>query len=40
MVEMRAIDRLKIEGFKSIQQMDLELGRLNVLIGSEWRWEK
>ena len=30
---MRAIDRLKIEGFKSIQQMDLELGRLNVLIG-------
>ena len=33
MVEKHAIDRLKIEGFKSIRHMDLELGRLNVLIG-------
>ena len=33
MVEKRAIDRLKIEGFKSIRELDLELGRLNVLIG-------
>ena len=30
---MRAIDRLKIEGFKSLRDVDLELGRLNVLIG-------
>ena len=33
MVEKRAIDRLKIEGFKSLQNVDLELGKLNVLIG-------
>ena len=33
MVEKRAIDRLTIKGFKSLQDVDLELGRLNVLIG-------
>ena len=33
MVEKRPINRLKIEGFKSIRRLDLELGRLNVLIG-------
>ena len=33
MVEKHPIDKLKIQGFKSIRHMDLELGRLNVLIG-------
>lgn len=33
MVEKHAIDRLKIEGFKSLQNVELELGKLNVLIG-------
>ena len=33
MVEKHAIDRLKIQGFKSLQDVDLELGKLNVLIG-------
>ena len=33
MVEKHKIDKLKIQGFKSIRHMDLELGRLNVLIG-------
>lgn len=33
MVEKRPISRLKIQGFKSLQDVDLELGRLNVLIG-------
>jgi len=31
--EKRAIDRLTIKGFKSLQDVDLELGQLNVLIG-------
>lgn len=29
-----ALDRIELSGFKSIRQMDLELGRLNVLIGA------
>ena len=33
MVEKHAIDRLKIQGFKSLQDVELELGKLNVLIG-------
>lgn len=33
MVEKRPIDKLKIKGFKSLQDVELELGRLNVLIG-------
>ena len=33
MIEKRPIDKLKIEGFKSIKKLDLELGQLNVLIG-------
>ncbi len=33
MVEKRAIDKLKIQGFKSLQDVELELGKLNVLIG-------
>lgn len=33
MVEKRAIDKLTIKGFKSLQDVELELGRLNVLIG-------
>lgn len=33
MVEKRPIDRLTIKGFKSLQDVELELGRLNVLIG-------
>ena len=28
------LDRIELSGFKSIRQMDLELGRLNVLIGA------
>ena len=32
-VEKRAIDKLIIKGFKSLQDVELELGRLNVLIG-------
>ncbi|MCY4021803.1 MAG: AAA family ATPase [Chloroflexi bacterium] len=32
-VEKRPIDKLTIKGFKSLQDVDLELGRLNVLIG-------
>lgn len=31
---MGPIERIKASGFKSIKQMDLELGKLNVLIGS------
>ncbi len=33
MVEKRPIDKLTIKGFKSLQDVELELGRLNVLIG-------
>lgn len=33
MVEKRPIDRLRIKGFKSLQDVDLKLGKLNVLIG-------
>ena len=33
MVEKRAIDKLTIKGFKTLQDVELELGRLNVLIG-------
>ena len=33
MVEKRPIDKLKIQGFKSLQDVELELGKLNVLIG-------
>ena len=33
MVEKRPIDKLEIKGFKSLQDVELELGRLNVLIG-------
>ena len=33
MVEKRPIDKLRIQGFKSLQDVELELGRLNVLIG-------
>ena len=33
MVKKLSIDRLKIKGFKSLQDVDLELGKLNVLIG-------
>lgn len=33
MVEKRAIDKLTIKGFKSLQDVELELGKLNVLIG-------
>lgn len=33
MVEKRPIDKLSIKGFKSLQNVELELGRLNVLIG-------
>ena len=33
MVEKRPIDKLVIKGFKSLQDVELELGRLNVLIG-------
>ena len=32
-VEKRPIDKLKIQGFKTLQDVELELGRLNVLIG-------
>lgn len=32
-VEKRPIDRLTIKGFKSLQDVELELGKLNVLIG-------
>ena len=28
------LDRIELSGFKSIRQMDLELSRLNVLIGA------
>jgi len=28
------LDRIKVKGFKSIKEMDLELGSLNVLIGA------
>jgi len=31
---MRALDRIRIEGFKSIKQLDLQLRPLNVLIGA------
>lgn len=31
---MRPLDRIRIEGFKSIKQLDLKLGGLNVLIGA------
>lgn len=33
MVEKRPIDKLVIKGFKSLQDVELELGKLNVLIG-------
>ena len=33
MTEKPAIDRLTIKGFKSLQDVELELGQLNVLIG-------
>ena len=33
MAEKRPIDKLKIQGFKSLQNVELELGKLNVLIG-------
>lgn len=33
MAEKHPIDRLKIQGFMSLQDVDLELGKLNVLIG-------
>ena len=33
MVEKRPIDKLTIRGFKSLQDVELELGKLNVLIG-------
>ncbi len=33
MVEKRPIDKLRIQGFKSLQDVELELGKLNVLIG-------
>ncbi|MCE2472362.1 MAG: AAA family ATPase [Anaerolineae bacterium] len=33
MTEKRAIDKLTIKGFKSLQDVELELGQLNVLIG-------
>ncbi|MDE2636344.1 MAG: AAA family ATPase [Chloroflexota bacterium] len=33
MVEKRAIDKLTIKGFKSLQDVEIELGKLNVLIG-------
>lgn len=33
MVEKRAISKLTIKGFRSLQDVELELGRLNVLIG-------
>ena len=33
MDEKHKIDKLKIQGFKSLQDVELELGRLNVLIG-------
>ena len=32
-VEKRAIDKLTIKGFKTLQDVELELGKLNVLIG-------
>ncbi len=31
---MSALDRIEIKGFKSIRDMDLELGSLNILIGA------
>ncbi len=33
MVEKRPIDKLTIKGFKTLQDVELELGKLNVLIG-------
>ena len=33
MIEKRPIDKLTIKGFKSLQDVELELGKLNVLIG-------
>lgn len=33
MVEKRAIDKLTIKGFKTLQDVELKLGKLNVLIG-------
>lgn len=33
MVEKRPIDRLTIKGFKTLQDVELKLGKLNVLIG-------
>ncbi len=33
MAEKRPIDKLKIQGFKSLQDVELDLGKLNVLIG-------
>ena len=32
-IEKRPIDKLSIKGFKSLQNVELELGQLNVLIG-------
>lgn len=31
---MTALDRIQVKGFKSIRELDLELGNLNVLIGA------
>ena len=31
---MRPLDRIRIEGFKSIKQLDLKPGNLNLLIGA------
>lgn len=33
MVEKRPIDKLTIKGFKTLQDVELELGKLNVLVG-------
>lgn len=33
-MKTRALERMKIDGFKSIKSLDLELDRLNVLIGA------
>ncbi len=31
---MQSLDRIRIKGFKSIREMDLELRPLNILIGA------
>ena len=40
MVEKHKIDKLKIQGFKSLQDVELELGTTECAHRSEWRWAR